>query len=114
MTLAACVALLPGMSDTFEWGGTTNPSSVTLRQEDGALAVVEFVNTIVPGFPTGFTLTAGELTVTVDIEHFSGSIPETMTVHPPEGVVAVPPVLVVEDGTTGTIRLFCLDALPLG
>lgn len=114
LALATCAALAPGLSDNLTWGGTANPSIVTLRPDEAALAVVEYRNTLVPGFPTGFPLTVGDLTVIVDIDHQSGTVPETMSLRVPEGVIAVPPEIVVHDGSTGVIRLFCQDALPLG
>jgi hypothetical protein len=110
----ACIALLPGTLDSFTWGGTANPSIVTLRPDDAALAVVEYQNTLVPGFPTGFSLTLGDLTVIVDIDHGPGSVPEVMRVHAPEGILVVPPEIVVPDDTTGVVRLFCADAVPMG
>jgi hypothetical protein len=114
LALAACVASLPAIPAVFSWGGSA-PSVVTLRADDEALAVVEFVNTLTFGPPREpFDLALGDLTVTINIQIGPGSEPEVVTVTVPEQYVVVPPVLVVDDYTTGIQRIYCADALPLG
>jgi hypothetical protein len=96
----------------FAWGGS-NASVVTLQAaEPPAVAEVVFVNTLTFGSPREpFTLRSGGVEVSVSIEFGPGSEPEVMTVETPEGLIAVPAVLVVDDYTTGTVRIFCADGV---
>jgi hypothetical protein len=114
LALAACAAVLPTTPVVSSWGDS-RPSSVILRADDDALAVVEFVNTLTGRNPEApFRMTLGDLTVTIHIEFGRYTVPDTITLTVPEQYIAVPPVLVVDDGTTGTQRIYCADALPLG
>jgi hypothetical protein len=47
------------------------------------------------------------LTVEIDLEITQG--PEFMTVTPPEGWLAVPPTISVEDGEIGTVDLIRVE-----
>jgi hypothetical protein len=112
--LAACATALPAIPAVLSWG-MSNPSVVTLRADEEALAVVEFVNTLTVGGPSEpFDLTLGDLTVNVDIEFGLGPKPEVVTVTVPDQYIVVPPVLVVDDNTTGVQHIYCAGALLLG
>jgi hypothetical protein len=46
-------------------------------------------------------LTMGDMRVGLDLEMTAG--PEYLTVTPPDGWLAIPPVIEVQDGATGTV-----------
>jgi hypothetical protein len=110
-----CPVLTAYAATVFAWGGG-DKSSVTLTPaEPPAVAVVQFANTLTYGSPSApFSLTLGPLTISVSIDFGAGLEPETMHVEAPEGFIASPPSLVVPDWTTGTVTIFCADAMGMG
>jgi hypothetical protein len=111
---AACIAVLPGLTDTSSWG-VGNPSSVTLRGDAEAVAVVEFANTVTRGGPwLPETLTVGDLTITFSIDFGPGNISDVITVEVPDPYIVVPHRLVVEDETIGVLRIYCAADMSIG
>jgi len=94
LTILAALAAFPAhAADEF-----------TLEVHGEDHASVSFYNSHPPNsmfFPE--TLTNGGLTVGIHVHIGTG--PETIEVHPPEGWVAIPPMLDVIDGEIGTVEL---------
>ena len=88
--------------------GATEPSTITLHAptDPAAVATLTFVNTQVHGADEVFDLSWEGIDVTVyfDWNADDGSA-ERIEVIPPEGYVAVPPVLDVAEHTTGTVQI---------
>lgn len=103
------IAILFGALATSAAAQTWEPQhpedSWTLEYDGGDRATLQFYNADPPasgGFPA--ELTEDGLTVHLHVEISQG--PEIMTVTPPEGWIAVPPVISVVDGETGIVELY--------
>jgi len=57
--------------------------------------------------PTFATLRLDNLAVLVRVDHADGDLPDTVTVTPPEGWIAVPPSIVLQEDQAGIIEI-CL------
>jgi hypothetical protein len=89
------------------WGH--GKSCVTLRPSEapGAVAEVTFANAEVFIANTErFDLSLGGFAVGVVINNLAGKQPDTMTVTPPEGYIAVPPSVTVAEGETRVITIY--------
>ena len=114
LALAACVTVLPSLPAVFSWG-PHDPSSVVLRADDAALAVVEFHNTLTSGSPGApFEMVLGDLRITVTMDFGAGTLPDTISVEVPEQYMVVPPSLLVPDFQTGIQRIYCRETMSLG
>lgn len=100
------VFLLMGAVAAYAQEGSQSPhDEFVLDQEADHYATITFYNATPPasgGHP--LTLTDGDLTVRLRLAIGMG--PETLTVLAPEGWVAIPGSVTVEDGETGVIELF--------
>ena len=113
--MALCLALgffIPAANaaPVHTWGG----SSATLSPgPDIPLAYVDCVNRLTSDHDPvlRFTLDLGGFEVGVIVVHGSGNIPDTYTITPPEGFIAVPPVIEVQEGATGRIAIFSADGV---
>lgn len=118
---AACAVLIvagvyaaPALSqDRAHWGPSyEHGTSVTLDPARGpAVATVTIRNRITGGHPndTAASLSQGGLRVFVSVFHAPGDTPDTITVTPPDGYIAVPPVLDVPEGETGVVTIYSND-----
>ena len=108
ITAAFCIAFSAAVAgDTYEWDDRTR---ATLQSSNivGAQAEVVFLNTELHNLASEtFTLTLGDLTVTVTItpDRAYGQ-PDLMTVEPPPGFIAIPPEIVVPENAAGRIVIY--------
>jgi hypothetical protein len=96
------VKVWPGMQ------GATEPSTITLHAptDPAAVATITFVNTQVHGADEVFDLSWEGIEVTIYFEWNADESPvERIEVIPPDGYIAVPPVLDVQEHTTGTVQI---------
>jgi hypothetical protein len=88
--------------------GSFGPSSITLHEptDPSAVATVTFVNTQVHSLDEVFGLTWGEIEITVAfVWNVNDSALERIEVIPPDGFIAVPPVLDVAEYATGVVHI---------
>ena len=108
LTLASALCALPAHADTtYAWGMLEGyRSTITLQPTDapGAVAEVEFINkTVHTDEDVSFVLDLDGLAVTVDASVGRGLTPDRFTVTPPDGYVAMPPELDVQEDGVGVI-----------
>lgn len=60
------------------------------------------------------TLSLGDLSVTVVVSHQPGDMPDKFEIIVPEGYIAIPPVLWVNEKDVGEIRIFKVGDTPFG
>lgn len=105
--LASLILALPAAAqDTHTWGSPFYPSTITLEPTtvQGAVAQVVFDNkTVHRDEEVTFPLTMGDLTVTVTALVGRGLTPDRMSVEPPVGYIADPPVIDVAEDEMGRI-----------
>jgi hypothetical protein len=107
LTAIFCVAFSAAVaSDVHMWGPTAfvhmQPTTIP-----GAVAVISFQNdTLHQQMVETFELTLDGLTVTVRIDALLSLEPETMTVTPPEGYIAVPESVTVPEDGAGQIVIY--------
>ena len=105
--LATLLLALPASAqDTHTWGSSFYPSTIQLQPTTtpGAVAQVSFDNkTVHRDERVTFDLTMGDLTVTVEALVGRGLTPDTFTVTPPDGFIAVPESLDVAEDDVGVI-----------
>ena len=92
------------------WGG----SSATLSAGPGTpMAYVDFVNrlTVVNEMFMAFTLDLGGFDVEIDVDHGPGDAPDRYTITPPEGFIAVPQIIEVDEGDTGRVAIYRADGV---
>jgi hypothetical protein len=118
--LFACAALIvvgvyasPAVADDRAFWGPSYEygTSVTLAPADGpAIATVTFRNRLTGNIgQTSAVLTIAGLSVQVHVTHASGDSPDRVMVTPPEGFMAVPPVLDVEEGGEGVVTIYSAE-----
>lgn len=104
--LTLILALPASAQDTHTWGSAFYPSTIVLEPTTapGAVAQVSFDNrTVHRDERVTFNLTMGELTVTVEALVGRGLAPDTFTVTPPDGYLAVPESMDVAEDDVGVI-----------
>lgn len=110
LALALCLAAAPVGADparhvwpTLSQAYQNSTLELGEPQAPNAVATVVFVNTPVHREHAAETiyLEWNGLAVRVDYERRLGALPDRITVHPPEGYIAVPRVLDVEELTFG-------------
>ena len=92
------------------WGG----SSATLSAGPGTpMAYVDFVNRLTSGHALfmAFTLDLGGFEVEIDVDHGPGDAPDRYTITPPEGFIAVPQIIDVDEGETGRVAIYRADGV---
>jgi hypothetical protein len=106
LSLAVILAAMPAYGQNSPFLGA--PDEWTLDVHSAQHATVQYYNSAErnSGAAPG-TLTSDGLTVEIDLEITQG--PEFMTVTPPEGWLAVPPTISVEDGEIGTVDLIRVE-----
>jgi hypothetical protein len=89
---------LPAMAQESVTFDAAGESYVLIEAHPEAAAVVTYRNALIPGTgdATG-TVWLGDLGVEFHIAVLPGALPETITIDPPEGFIAIPPVAVVEE-----------------
>jgi hypothetical protein len=95
---------------SHHWGG----SSATLRAGPGhPFATVDCVNRLTGGHDSllRFVLDLGGYPVAVTVWQGPGDQPDTYTVTPPPGFIAVPQVLTLDENTDGQVLIFVVDGV---
>ena len=106
-------SLLIAAAASIFWGGTG--ATIVLEQPTGHVATVICKNELTQGTSlTNGEITVGGITVSVIVTHLPGDQPDRFQVDPPEGYIAVPRYLYVNENETGEIRIFELEGMPLG
>jgi hypothetical protein len=106
--LATCTAAHADPS--HHWGG----SSATLSPGPGVpLAYVDVINRLTSGhnMVLEFTLDLGGFEVAVTVTHGNGDLPDRYEVVPPEGYIAVPMMIDLDEGSTGRIAIYSADGV---
>lgn len=93
--------------DTYAWNDNTRVK-IQPTAQPGAVAEVVFPNTEIHGqFAYAFDLTLDGLTVTIVMEiNAQGGAADRMTVTPPEGYIAVPDSVLVDENGAGAIVIY--------
>jgi hypothetical protein len=104
---------LLAIAATIFWGATG--ATIVAEQETGHVATVYCKNELTYGPSTDEgQIAINGLTVTVKVTHMPGDKPDIFDILVPEGYVAVPPSISVNEETTEEIRIFEIGGLPLG
>jgi len=84
--------------------------SISVDTEVENFANLVFFNSIVPkGAAEHITFQdVRGLSLVVHVQYGDGDIPDIMTVVPPEGFVAIPESLSVDENTSGTIKIYAM------
>lgn len=109
LTLIAALFPVAVMAQENETSWANGSSYIRLQPTDapGAVAEVEFKNEAVHTDKIEtFPLSLGGFTVNVEAIVGRGNTPDDMMVTPPEGYIAVPPVVSVPEGETRTITIY--------
>lgn len=76
-------------------------------EDSTAYAQVTFFNRVAHQGSEEFTLTFGEFDVLIILSwQYDGGQAEMITVIPPPGYIAIPPEIVVDEDTTGTVLIY--------
>jgi hypothetical protein len=93
-------------SDVHRWNAETYVQ-ITASNAPGAVAEVTFHNEIAQTMMLEFfDLTHDGITVAIRIDARQGDVPDTMTVTPPLGFIAVPESITVDEGGAGVIHIY--------
>ncbi len=113
LLLAAIIASPANAETSRSWG----ESSATITPgQGGPVAVIHARNelTFTAESTFAFMLELDGLAVLVRVEQGPNTVPDRYTVEPPEGFVAIPPFIELDEGTSGEILIFALDGMPMG
>lgn len=95
------------LADEIRMWGPTAYVQIQPTDKPGAVAQVAFHNdTFHTQFVEQFPLTLDGLTVAVRIDAQLSMEPETMTVTPPPGFIAIPESVTVQEGEMGVVYIF--------
>lgn len=111
---ALLVASLPAKAqDLVNWGGTY--CSIRATPGEAHIAEVTCSNVLTGGMSvnTG-TLSLGGAVFQVETLFGPGREVDQFTLTPPEGLVAVPPVIRVPEGGEGVILIFAVEGMMMG
>jgi hypothetical protein len=120
LLLALCFAAAPAMAQegVTLGNGWQQPTTITLQDTDHPEAVAEVVfrNEPVNGAHHNgdYTLRHGDLTVIVTFTWDMAGNDDGIEVQPPSGFMAVPPILAVPEGATGTVLIFIDEGMVTG
>lgn len=107
--LTLLLALPAHAENVHTWGSPSLASTITLQPTnvEGAVAEIVFDNRTVHADELArFDLTLDGLTVSVEALVGRGLTPDRMTVFPPDGYIAEPPELDVDEDAVGRIVIF--------
>jgi hypothetical protein len=92
----------------YSWGG----SYAHIKADaGGAVVMLHNGQTVTPHRFILFGLEQGGIVVSVEVDQGNGDIPDTVTVRPPVGFMALPPTVVMDEGADAVIRI---DPIPMG
>jgi len=102
---ALFLALPTSAQDSANWGGTG--CQIVPIQGEAWVAEVRCRNelTSMTNPDVAADLRAGDLTVGLFVEQTLGRTPDSFAVFPPDGFVADPPVLVLDEGARGVVKV---------
>ena len=105
--------LLLALTTSLSWGGTGGTiAAVNLH---GHVADVHLRNELTSGpYHNEGQLSANGVTVTLRVEHQPGDMPDRFFVDVPDGYIAVPQWLDLDEETSGVIRIFELEGMVTG
>ena len=103
--LASLALALPASAqDTVDWSGTG--CRMVLTPDKPHVAEITCLNRLTGGVQNNEgALVVGGFQVGVGATMFPGDVQDEFVVIPPDGYVAVPPVLVLDEGTAGVVRV---------
>lgn len=114
--LLLCLIATPCLADRYEWGGP-DPSVVETYPGEGMghVATVTFHNTLT--YPiigrVSVPLTEGGVSLAVTVGQRPGDDLDRLTVTPPEGYIAIPAFIDVEEDASGSVEIFEADGVPV-
>jgi invasion protein IalB len=115
--LALILCATPAMAQQHvAWSGYDAPFTLDMLPcaDAGCVATVRVVNNLISNGAKEQPMSLGPVSVTVLIEHRDGNEPDTIRVVVPDGLVAVPGVVTLNEGASVDIHVMRADALPLG
>lgn len=90
----------------YDWGNSDSISSVSIEESDGIEAAILFDNKLsLSTNVVKFSLDFRGNFYDIMIVHGDGTEPDTIFVVPPNGYIAVPESLSVEDNSVGVIEI---------
>jgi hypothetical protein len=103
--LLAAIASPAAANPALSYGGTG--CEITLTPGQAHVARITCQNRLTSGasYNEG-ALDAGGLIVGLTINHGPGDIPDTFTITPPDGYVAIPSTLILDENTDGEMLLY--------
>jgi hypothetical protein len=112
LAIALCAAAAPALADDCRWGGAPYSTANVAPDGEGG-AVITFWNGLTPPnpFDAPCHVPFGEGEIVIEWEHGPGMLPDTGFVTPPEGYIAIPPYVVIEEEDTGTVRIVPFDGV---
>lgn len=112
LAAAMILAASPAMADDCRWGGPPYSTANVSPDGDGG-AVVHFENRMTPFSPhdAPCVVPFGGGEMVIEWHHGPGMLPDDGMVSPPEGFVAIPPVVTIEEEDSGVIRVVPWDGL---
>ena len=94
---------------SHHWAGST---ATLVHGTGAAVAHVDFTNRLGGAVPhMRFTLDLGGLAVDVIVNNRPGDEPDVYEVIAPEGLLAIPPVIEVDEDGTGRISIYSADGV---
>ena len=114
--VASMVFVTTASADEISWGQPGPASTIVTHPGEGAghVASLVFTNRLNGGvFHARHELFEG-VRIVVTIRDQSGDVPDELTVEVPDGYLAIPPAISVEEDSSGTIEIFEASEVPLG
>ena len=112
LTAALILLATPALADDCRWGGSPySTANVTPDGQGGA--VIELHNRMTPRNPHDAPCHVpwGDGEIVIEWHHGPGMLPDDALVSPPEGYVAVPPLVTIEEDDSATVRVVPWDGL---
>lgn len=105
--LAPSFAVAGERQEWIGWGGAISWVELHEPTEPGAMATLTFENRQVHQDSEGFALTHDGMSVQIELEwQADGTQAERLTITPPEGYIAVPRSLQVDENTIGVAHIY--------
>ena len=107
LALAALLATASAArADSCTYGSETSGTRVTIIPHDEAFAEIVIHNKLAARLHTHCRVTLFGVTVSVDYDAGSGSLPDWFFTNAPSGFRADPPQLLLDDGDTGSVLIW--------
>lgn len=114
--LALCLIASPALAGaSYTVTGREGDLRLTLAPCDApCVAEVRIDNALVFGANGFARLDMGDMWVRVELAQQPERAPDTFEIQPPEGFIAIPPSIVVEDDASATVRIVRAADVPQG